>query len=103
MLDDFFAPIDQENDRIAESNRLLKELKDLGYDFDQQRQILRGELEAPAELAERVAAIIAAKNDKPGQDPIRPALVNVFDDPDSNRPTGWREVVPENLFDDTEE
>jgi hypothetical protein len=102
MLDDFFAPIDQENDRIAESNRLLKELKDLGYDFDQQRRILRGELEAPAELAERVAAIMAAKNDKP-QVPTRPAIVNVFDDPDSNRPTGWREVVRGDFFDDTEE
>jgi hypothetical protein len=53
-------------------------------------------------LAERVAAIIAAKNDKP-QATTRPAIVNVFDDPDSNRPTGWREVVRGDFFDDTEE
>lgn len=51
---DFFGSEIDENERIELGNSILAKLGSLGFDFQAQRQILRGEL--TAELPEDVAA-----------------------------------------------
>lgn len=56
-LNDFFGDEIDENEKINLGNEIIVELKELGFDFHSQRQILSGEIiaEVPAALAEKVS------------------------------------------------
>lgn len=56
-LNNFFGDEIDENEKIRLGNEIIAELKELGFDFKAQRQILRGEqaAELPEALTEKLS------------------------------------------------
>lgn len=59
-LDDFFGI---EDNRIDLGNSLVEELENRGFSFQESRSILRGEIEAPVDLAQDVASLIEMESE----------------------------------------